>query len=69
MIIDRITDTYDTDYHAGILVITDKANGSEHCVQLRNKNSRNITQAQFKASVKFYGFDRACQTFIKLAAN
>tara|TARA_R110002153_G_scaffold114677_1_gene257571 strand:+ start:446 stop:655 length:210 start_codon:yes stop_codon:yes gene_type:complete len=69
MIIDRITDTYDTDYHAGYLVITDKANGAEHCVQLRNNNGRNITQAQFKSSIASHGFDRACQTFIKLAAN
>jgi hypothetical protein len=65
----NITDTYDTDYHAGVLVITDKANGSEHCVQLRNNKGHNITQSQFKAGVKFYGFERACRTFIKLAAN
>ena len=69
MNIDRITDTYDTDYHAGILVITDKANGSEHCVQLRNNKGRNITQAQFKSGIASHGFDRACQTFIKLAAS
>tara|TARA_R110000764_G_scaffold185258_1_gene270686 strand:+ start:327 stop:536 length:210 start_codon:yes stop_codon:yes gene_type:complete len=69
MIIDRTTDTYDTDYHAGYLVITDKANGAEHCVQLRNNNGRNITQAQFKAGIASHGFDRACRTFIKLAAN
>ena len=69
MIIDRITDTYDTDYHAGVLVITDNANGSEHCVQLRNDKGHNVTQAQFKSGIKSHGFDRACRTFIKLAAN
>ena len=66
---DNITDTYDTDYHSGILVITVKANGSMHCVQLRNSKGRNITQTQFMAGVKSHGFERACQTFIKLAAN
>lgn len=69
MNVNCITDTYETDYHGGWLVITDKASNSNHCVKLRNEKGRNITASQFNSSVASHGFERACQTFVKLAAK
>jgi len=62
------TERFEVDYHAGWLVITDKENNRNECIQLKNNNGRNITMSQFKSSVKSSGIDKACSVFLKLAA-
>ena len=66
---DYTTDTYEADYHAGLLVITDKLSDAAYMVQLRNRSGRNVTLSQFKSCIRSHGIDRACSTFINLAAN
>ena len=63
------TERFEVDYHAGWLVITDKENNRNECIQLKNNNGRNITISQFKSSVKSSGIDKACSVFFKLAAT
>lgn len=63
------TDTYEAEYYKGWLVITIKAERRNECVQLTNGKGRNITRSQFKSAIKSHGVDRACQTFVKLAAK
>jgi len=63
------TERFEVDYHAGWLVITDKENKRNECIQLKNNNGRNITLSQFKSSVKSSGIDKACSVFLKLAAT
>ena len=63
------TERFEVDYHAGWLVITDKENKRNECVQLTNNKGRNITLSQFKSSVKSSGIDKACSVFLKLAAT
>ena len=63
------TERFEVDYHAGWLVITDKENNRNECIQLKNNNGRNITMSQFKSSVKSSGIDKACSVFLKLAAK
>ena len=65
---DYETELFEVDYHNGWLVITDKANNQNKCVQLTNQQGRNITFNQFKSSVKSHGIDKACAVFLKLAA-
>ena len=66
---DYTTDTYGVDYHAGLMVITDKLNDTAHMVQLYNRSGRNVTLSQFKSCIRSHGINHACSTFIKLAAN
>jgi hypothetical protein len=66
---DYTTDTYEVDYHAGLMVITDKLNDTAYMVQLRNRSGRNVTLSQFKSCIRSHGINQACSTFIKLAAN
>ena len=66
---DYNSEIYEVDYHQGWLVITEKATNKNECVQLTNNNGRNITLSQFKSGIKSHGLDKACATFLKLAAT
>ena len=66
---DYESELFEIDYHNGWLVITDKATGKPECVQLTNNKGRNITLNQFKSGIKSHGLDKACKTFLKLAAT
>ena len=66
---DYITEKFEVDYYKGWLVITDKSAMKNECVQLMNSKGRNITLNQFKNCIKTHGIDRACKTFLKLAAT
>lgn len=60
---------YDIDHWQGWLVITCNTTGNTAPVKLLdNETGRNITRKQFNDGVKKYGYDKACQAFIKLAA-
>ena len=66
---DFTSELYEADYYNGWLVITDKTTKKNECVHLTNNNGRNITLAQFKSSIKSHGLNKACATFVKLAAT
>lgn len=55
-------------FEAGFLWIENKATGNETATGLNNDRGQNITAGQFRDSIRTHGPDRACQTFIKLAA-
>ena len=57
---------YITEYAGGLLFITCNATGQEYATGLRNPRGQCITRGQFASAVKSHGFDRACETFIKL---
>ena len=65
---DYTSELYEVDYFKGWLVIKDKTTKANECVQLTNKNGRNITLSQFKSGIKSHGLDKTCATFVKLAA-
>ena len=60
---------FEVDYHNGWLIIKDKETNKQECVQLTNNKGRNITLNQFKSGIKSHGLDKACKTFLKLAAT
>jgi len=67
--LDQTSERYEAEYYKGWLVITDLTSGKAECVQLKSSEGRNITRSQFKSSLASHGFDKACQTFLKLAAT
>ena len=66
---DYESELFEVDYHNGWLVIMEKETSRQECVQLCNKNGRNITLTQFKSGLKSHGIDKTCRTFLKLAAT
>jgi hypothetical protein len=66
---DYESELFQIDYHNGWLVIRDKETNKQECVQLTNNKGRNITLNQFKSGIKSHGLDKACKTFLKLAAT
>lgn len=66
---DYESELFEVDYHNGWLVIKDKETNEQECVQLTNNKCRNITLNQFKSGIKSHGLDKACKTFLKLAAT
>ena len=64
-----ISDSHEGLYHAGHLVITDKATGRCGMVCLHDMKGRDITLAQFRGSVKTHGEARALATFARLVQN
>ena len=66
---DYESELFEVDYHNGWLVIREKDTSRQECVQLCNKNGRNITLTQFKSGLKSHGIDKTCRTFLKLAAT
>ena len=63
------SELFEVDYYKGTLVIREKETSRQECIQLCNKNGRNITLSQFKSGIKSHGIDKACRTFLKLAAT
>jgi len=64
------SNNFEVDYYKGWLVITDKIENKNECVQLTNQQGRNITKNQFKSSLKTSGdLDKTCKVFMKLAAK
>lgn len=59
-------ENFSAEYIGGLLFVTDKETGKETATGLRNTRGQCITRGQFADSVRTHGFDRACQTFIKL---
>jgi hypothetical protein len=66
---DYESELFEVDYHNGWLVIMEKETSRQECVQLCNKNGRNITLTQFESGLKSHGIDKTCRTFLKLAAT
>ena len=66
---DYTSELYEVDYYKGWLVIKDKTTKANECVQLTNKNGRNITLSQFKSGIKSHGLNKTCATFLKLVAT
>lgn len=61
---------YDIDHWQGWLIITCNTTGNTAPVKLLDtETGRNITRKQFNAGVEKYGYDKACQVFMRLAAN
>lgn len=60
---------YSAEFECGFLFVTDKESGSETMTRINNERGQNVTRGQFASSCKTHGFDRACETFRKLAAS
>jgi len=59
-------ENYFAEYEGGLLFITSKRDGRETATGLRNERGQCITRGQFTSSLASHGFDRACETFMKL---
>ena len=59
-------ENYIAEYISGLLFITSKRDGRETATGLRNERGQCITRGQFTSSVESGGFNRACETFMKL---
>ena len=60
------SEKYAAEYVSGLMFITRKRDGYEVATGLRNARGQCITRGQFTSSVASHGFDRACETFIKI---
>ena len=59
-------ENYMAEYISGLMFITRKRDEYETATGLRNARGQCITRGQFTSSVASHGFDRACETFIKI---
>lgn len=62
-------ENYTAEYLSGFMFITHKRDGCETATGLRNARGQCITRGQFASGVASHGFDRACETFIKLGVS
>ena len=60
------SENYTAEYAGCFMFITRKRDGYEVATGLRNARGQCITRGQFTSCVASHGFDRACETFIKL---
>ena len=63
------TENFAAEYVSGLLFITSKRDGVETATGLRNDRGQCVTRGQFASGVASHGFDRACQTFMKLGVQ
>ena len=62
------SETHVAEYLGGFLFITERATGKDYMVRLTNRRGNCITRGQFDSACASHSFDRACETFKKLAA-
>lgn len=60
---------YHVTYEGGFLFIADSVECMEYVVRLENTRGQCITRGQFRDSVRTHGLARACETFMRLAAE
>ena len=63
------SEKYAAEYASGLMFITRKRDGHEVATGLRNARGQCITRGQFTSCVASHGFDRACETFVKLGVS